>query len=70
MYRYFKRIAGVGNGNYIYFLKSKGLPDERINFITASNYIITPKLSYYSNKVRVKVNGSCLKLKPHKVMEK
>ena len=27
MYRYFKRIAGVGSGNYIYFWKSKGLSE-------------------------------------------
>ena len=61
MYRYFKRIAGVGSGNYIYFPKSKGLSDERINPITASNYSATPKLSYYGSKIRVKFNGSCLK---------
>ena len=29
MYRYFKRVAGVGTGSYIYFWKSKGLSDER-----------------------------------------
>ena len=34
IYRYFKKIAGVGSGNYIYFWKSKGLPDERISSIT------------------------------------
>ena len=61
MYRYFKRIAGVDSGNYIYLWKSKGLSDERINSITASNYSITPKLSYYGSKVRVKFNGSYLK---------
>ena len=27
MYRYFKMIAGVGNGSYIYYWKSKGLSD-------------------------------------------
>ena len=26
--RYLKEIAGVGNGNYIYYWKSKGLYDE------------------------------------------
>ena len=31
MQKKFKRIAGVGSGNYIYFWKSKGLSDERIN---------------------------------------
>ena len=44
IYRYFKRIAGVGSGNYIYFWKSKGLSDETINSITTSNYSITPEL--------------------------
>ena len=61
MYRYFKRIAGVGSGNYIYFWKSKGLPDERLDSITASNYKITPELIYYGTKTKVKLNGSCLK---------
>ena len=42
MQRYFKRTAGVGSGNYIYFSKSKGLSDERINSNTASNHSITP----------------------------
>ena len=40
MYRYFKIIAGVGSGNYIYFWKSKGLTDKKINYIIASNYNI------------------------------
>ena len=44
MHRYFKRVAGVGSGNYIYFWKSKGLSDERINSIITSNYSITPEL--------------------------
>ena len=33
MYRYFKRIVGVGSGHYIYFWKSKGLSDEKINLL-------------------------------------
>ena len=61
MYRYFKWIAGVGSGHYIYFWKSKGLSDERINSITASNYRITPELSFYDTKARVEFNGSSLK---------
>ena len=40
MYRYFKRISGVGNGNYIYLWKSKGLSDEKINSITTSNHVL------------------------------
>ena len=37
MQRYSKKVAVVGSGNYIYFWKSKGLFDEKIKFITASN---------------------------------
>ena len=59
--RYFKRIARVGSGNYIYFWKSKTLSDERLDANTASNYSITPELSYYGTKTRVEFNGSCLK---------
>ena len=57
MYRYFKRIAGVGSGNYN-FWKSKGLSDEMINSITTSSYSITPELSHYGTKIRVKFNES------------
>ena len=60
-YKYFKRIPGVASGNYIYFWKSKGLSDERLDSITASNYKITPKLSFHGTKTRVDFNGSCLK---------
>ena len=42
MYRYFKRIAGVGSGSYMYFWKSKRFSEERINSITILNYSITP----------------------------
>ena len=59
MYKYFKQIAGVGNGNY--YWQSKGLSDERINSITASNYSVTPFLDYYGTKTRVEFSGSCLK---------
>ena len=37
------------------------MSDKRVNSITASNYSITPKLSYYGSKIRVKFTGSCLK---------
>ena len=30
MYIYFKRVSGVGSGNYIYFWKANGLSDENI----------------------------------------
>ena len=53
MYRYFKRIAGVGSGNYIYFWKSKGLSDERLDSISASKHKIIPELSFYGTKTKV-----------------
>ena len=62
MQRYFKRVAGAGNVNHIYYWKSKGLSDEIINSIKTSDYEITPYLSYYDvNKIRVKFDGGCLK---------
>ena len=33
MYKFFKRIEGVGSGNYIYFWKSKGLSDEKLDLL-------------------------------------
>ena len=61
IYRYLKRIAGVGNSNYIYYWQSKGLSDEKINSIKTPNHSITPNLDYYGTKTRVEFNGSCLK---------
>ena len=60
MHKYFKTIAGVGNGSYIYYWKSKGLSDERINSIKTPNHSITPNLNYYGTTTRIKFNGSCL----------
>ena len=37
------------------------MSDEKINSITTSNYSMTPELSYYGTKTRVKFSGSCLK---------
>ena len=37
------------------------MSDEKTDSITASNYNITPELSYFGAKIRVKFNGSCLK---------
>ena len=61
IYRYFRKILGVGSRSYIYFWKSIGLSDERLNSNTASNYTLTPELSFYGTKARVLFNGSCLK---------
>ena len=59
--RYFKQIAGVSNGIYIYYWKSKRLCDVRINYIKALNHSITPKVNSYGTKTRVEFNGRYLK---------
>ena len=61
MYRYFKRIAGFGNGSYIYFWESKGQSYERIDSIKTPNHSITANVHYYGTKIKVEFNGSCLK---------
>ena len=59
--RYFKQIAGVGNGSHIYYWQSKGLSDGRISSITTSNYSVIRKLSCYVTKTRVEFFGGCLR---------
>ena len=47
MYRYFKRIASVGIGNYIYFWPSKGFSDKT-TAPTTNDYSLDPiKLFWY-----------------------
>ena len=61
MYRYFKRVAGVGTGNYIYFWKPKGLRDENIVAPATSDYSLNPQLSYLGTRTRAEFIGKCLK---------
>ena len=61
MYRYFKRIIGVGTGIYIYSWKSKRLSDGNITVPTTSDYELKRQLSYFYTKTRVEFRGSCLK---------
>ena len=61
MHRYFKIVAGLGKVNDIYYWKSKGLSDEGINSIKTSNYSDIPYLDYSGTKIKVKLNGICLK---------
>ena len=61
MYRYFKRVNGVGSGNYFYFWASKGFSDENITAPTTSDYKLNPELALFCIKLKVELNGSCLK---------
>ena len=45
MYRYFKRIYGVGSGDYIYFWISKGLSNKNITAPTTSDYKLNHQLN-------------------------
>ena len=54
-------IASVGNSSYIYYWKSNGLSDERLNSTKTPHHDITPNLDYFGTKTRVEFNGSCLK---------
>ena len=56
--RYFKVIV---NTDYFWSWKSKGLSAETINPTATSDNSLSPALSFYTAKTRVKFNGICLK---------
>ena len=51
----------ITNNDYVSSWKSKGLSAESIKPPTTSDNSLTPALSYYGTKTRVKFTGSCLK---------
>ena len=51
----------ITNTDYVSSWKSKGLSAESIKPPATSDNSLTPELSYYGNKVKVKFTGSCLK---------
>ena len=56
--KYFKLIA---NTDYVSSLESKGLSAETIKPPSTSDNRLTPGVSCYDTKTRVKFTGSCLK---------
>ena len=56
--KYFKVID---NTDFVSSWKSKGLSAETIKLPTTSYNSLTPIVTYYGTKTRVKFNGSCLK---------
>ena len=62
LYKYFKVIT---NNDYVSSLKSKWLYYESIKQQTTSDNSLTPALSYYDNRLKVKFTGSCLKQTTH-----
>ena len=51
----------IENTGYISSWKSKGLSTETIEPPATSDNSLTPILSYYGTKARVKFTGNCLK---------
>ena len=51
----------IANTDYASSWKSKGLSAETIKPPTTSDNSLTPALSYYGTKTRLKFTGSCLK---------
>ena len=51
----------IANTDYVSPWKSKELSAETINPPATSDNSLTPSLSYYDTKTRVKFTGSCLK---------
>ena len=51
----------ITNTDYISSWKSKEVSAESIKSPTTSDNSLTPALSYYGTKTRVKFTGSCLK---------
>ena len=58
MFRYFQRIS---DADCILEWKSKGLSDESIKSSSAHNNFLDPSSDYFTDKIRVKFNRSCLK---------
>ena len=57
--QHFSQQTGI-NTAYVSSWKSKGLSAETIKPPATSDNSLTPALSYYGTKTRVKFNGSCL----------
>ena len=65
MRKYFKLNSIVGVVDYVLSWQSKGLSNESIKPPTRSNNSLSPRLNYYSTKVRVQFTKSCLKQPNH-----
>ena len=59
--RYFKVNMIITVADYVLSWKSKGLSAESIKPPATSDNSLTPELSYYDTKTRVKFTESCLK---------
>ena len=61
LFKYFKVNSIINVIDYVLSWQSKGLSSESIKAISTSDISLTPTLSYYGTKIKVKFTGSCLK---------
>ena len=61
MYRYFKQIAGVGNGSYIYYCQLKDCLTKKLILLKHLIIVLLQTSNYYGTKTRVEFNENCLK---------
>ena len=71
MHKYFKAFSITQYPEYVSEWKSKGLSNESIMVISASDNSLNPTLSYHNTRITVKLTGCCLKqTKFHTLIEK
>ena len=61
MHKYFKAFSITQYPEYVSEWKSKGLSNESIMVISASDNSLNPTLSYHNTRITVKFTGCCLK---------
>ena len=55
-----RSLKVIGSTDYVSSWKSKGLSAETINPPSAPDNSLTPALTYYGTKTRLKFTGTCL----------
>ena len=63
--KYFKLNSVVGAADYVLSWQSKGLSNESIKLPTTTDNSLTPELSYYGTKTKIKFTRSFLKQSSH-----
>ena len=64
MYKYFKRLSGVGSGSYIFTFIFANLKHPLVKILQLLVQVISNSIQnyvFFGTKTRIKFNGSCLK---------
>ena len=65
MRKYFKLNSVADAADYVLSWPSKGLSNKSIKPTATTNNCLTPELSYYGTKTKIKFTRSCLKQTNH-----